>query len=507
MPGKPESRQVIMYRIHEIKLKLGQDKSCIPDAVRKRLGERDLVMKNIRIVRESVDARKKENIKRVYTVDFESNIKLDLPKAPDLSYECVLPAKEHKRPVIAGFGPCGIFAALIMAQGGMAPIVIERGRENAGRTEDVKRFWEKGILDPESNVQFGEGGAGAFSDGKLTTGIKDHRIRKVLEELVKAGGSDEILYKQRPHIGTDVLRTVVAGIRKQIVKLGGEIRFETKMTGITIEEGKLRSVIVNDSEEIQTDDLVIAIGHSARDTFEMLKKCGLEMEQKPFSIGVRIQHPQSVINRAQYGDEALADVLGPAEYKLSHHCGNGRGVYTFCMCPGGEVIKASSEKGGIVTNGMSYNARDGRFANSGLLVDVRTTDFGSDDVLAGVRFQRKYEQLAYEISQGYELPKARWKDFKGSDVSRCLPDFAAESLIEAMPFLGRKLKGFDDPRSMMFAVETRSSSPVRFLRDDNMMSNILGVYPGGEGAGHAGGIVSAAVDGIKIAEQIARRYE
>ena len=484
----------------------------IPDMVRKKLDQRDLVMKNIRIVRESVDARNKDNIRKVYTVDFDANMDLDLPVAPDLAYEVIRPKREFKRPVIAGFGPCGIFTALVLAQAGMRPIVIERGKSVEARTKDVERFWSTGILDTESNVQFGEGGAGAFSDGKLTTGIKDPRIRKVLEELCTAGGGEEILYKNRPHIGTDVLRTVVANIRGKITELGGEIRFGCRMTDFVTEksssarEHRIRSVIINDSEELVTDDLVIAVGHSARDTFEMLAAKGIFMEQKPFSIGVRIQHPQSLINRAQYGDPDLAGILGPAEYKLSHHLKNGRGVYTFCMCPGGEVIRASSEEGGVVTNGMSYNARDGRFANSGLLCDVRTEDFGSSDVLAGVWFQRKYEQIAYEISGSYDLPETQWGEFKNSPVMKCLPDFAGEGIIEAMPYLGRRLNGFDDPRSMMFAVETRSSSPVRFPRDEKLMSNVFGIYPGGEGAGHAGGIVSAAVDGIKIAEAIASRY-
>lgn len=478
----------------------------IPDLIRKKLNRRELVLKNIIIARESIDARDKRNIRKVYTVDFDADADLDLPQAPDLSYEYVKPSLDYKRPVIAGFGPCGIFAALIMAKVGMKPIVLERGKMIAERANDVSLFREKKILDTESNVQFGEGGAGTFSDGKLTTGIKDYRIRKVLEELASAGGGDEILYKHHPHIGTDVLRTVVSNIRREIQNLGGEVRFSAKVTGIETENGAVHSVIINNSEEIITDDLVLAIGHSARDTFSMLADLGLSIAQKPFSIGVRVRHPQSLIDRAQYGDEEMAAILGPAEYKLVHHCKDGRGVYTFCMCPGGEVICASSEEGGLVTNGMSYNARNGKFANSALLADVRPEDLGSDDIFAGVRFQRKYEQMAYDLAGGYELPKCTWEGFEGSVVYRSIPGFAACSIIEAMPYLGRKLKGFDDPRTVLFAPETRSSSPVRFHRNEEMMANIRGLYPAGEGAGYAGGIVSAAVDGIKIAEQIARRY-
>lgn len=494
-----------MYRMNEIRLRLDQDKRMIPDLVRRKLNARDLVMKNITIVRESVDARNKNNIKLVYTIDFDSNISLPLKEAPDLSYQVIRPEKKAKRPVVAGFGPCGIFCALVLAEAGMEPIVLERGKKVAERKEDVDLFWKEGRLDTESNVQFGEGGAGTFSDGKLTTGIKDNRIRKVLEEFCGAGAPGEILYKQRPHIGTDVLRGVIKEIREKIIALGGEIRFGTKMTGIRTENDQLFSVIAG-GEEIVTDDLVLAVGHSARDTFAMLNDMGIPMEQKPFSIGVRVQHPQKMINRAQYGDHGLANVLGPAEYKLSHHLDNGRGVYTFCMCPGGKVIAAASETGGLVTNGMSYSARDGKYANSGLLVDVRPEDFGSDDVLAGVEFQRRYERLAFAIAGGYVPPLATWEEFEGSDVMECLPGFASSSIMQALPVMGRKLKGFDDPRTMMFAVETRSSSPVRMMRNDDFMSSVAGIYPGGEGAGHAGGIMSAAVDGIKIAESIARRY-
>lgn len=495
-----------MYRINEIKLGPYESSKKIPDIIRRSLGERDLVMKNMKVVRESIDARRGK-VKRVFTVDFDANMNLDLPEAPDMTYKYVETSGSPERPVIVGFGPCGIFCGLILAQMGFCPIIIERGKESSERTKDVQDFWAGGSLNPESNVQFGEGGAGAFSDGKLTTGIKDSRIRKVLEELVESGGDKEILVKKKPHIGTDKLKGIIRNIRKRITELGGEVRFESKFTGFHREENGDITVVVNYRCEIRTRDLVLATGHSARDTFCMLKDMGLDIVQKPFSMGVRVQHPQSLINRVQYGDEALAEVLGPAEYKLSCHTREKRGVYTFCMCPGGEVILASSEAGGVVTNGMSYHARNGKFANSGLLVDVRCSDFESGDVLAGVDFQRKYEKLAYEKAGGYNLLKTDWGNFTTSAVKECLPEFVTESLVEAMPYLGRKLRGFDDGRTMIFGVETRSSSPVRFLRNENFMSNIEGIYPSGEGAGHAGGIVSAGVDGIKVAEQIALRYK
>lgn len=501
------------YRIHEIKLNIYQDKSRIPEIIERRLGKRELLITNLTVVRESVDARNKGDIKFVYTVDFDCDRVLDEPEAPDMSYEYVRPAStgsDSSRPVIAGFGPCGIFCALIMAQVGMRPIVIERGKPARERAKDVQKFWDEGILNAESNVQFGEGGAGAFSDGKLTTGIKDKRVRKVLEELAAAGAGDEILYKSKPHMGTDVLSDVVTKLRSEIESRGGEVLFETKLDKVLTANGEVSGIEVihsGEKREIPCKELVLAIGHSARDTFEMLREEGIPMEQKPFSIGVRIEHPQEMIDAAQYGKASLARKLGHAEYKLSHKCKDGRGVYTFCMCPGGRVICASSEEGGIVSNGMSNRARDGEFANSGLLVDVRTTDFPSSDVLAGVEFQKKYERLAYEnAGSTYTLPQTRWEDFEGSRVEKCLPAFATESIKEAMPHLAAKLRGFNNPDAILKAVETRSSSPVRILRDKNYRSEIKGIYPAGEGAGYAGGIVSAAVDGIKIAEEIASHH-
>lgn len=494
-----------MYRIHQIKLKPGEKKSKIPGLIERKTGAE---VKEWIIRRESVDARNKARIRLVYTVDFSCGKKLKLPKAPDLRYRPVKPgtAELTFRPVIGGFGPCGIFAALVLARQGYRPLVLERGRQMEQRIRDVELFWDAGKLTEESNVQFGEGGAGTFSDGKLTTGIKDPRIFHVLETFVSAGADADILYKHRPHIGTDVLRQVVVNLRRMITELGGEIAFESRITDLIIKQGALAGVEVNGSFRIPANLLILAPGHSARDTFRMLKERKLPMEQKPFSIGVRIQHPQEWINRAQYGEPKLAEVLGPADYKLSHHCQNGRGVYTFCMCPGGKVIMASSCQGMTVTNGMSYHNRDGAFANSGLLADVRTSDFPSEDVLAGVEFQEQYERKAFLNGNP---PQGTWETFATEDdpVAASLPKFAAEAIKEAMPHLGKKLRGFDDPRAILTAVESRSSSPVRILRGQGMESEVKGIYPAGEGAGYAGGITSAAVDGIKAAEEIIKQYQ
>ena len=491
----------------------------------------------IEIIRESIDARKKPDVKAVYTLDFDCPLDLPLPEGGRREYQmpsifpegregkaidyraCALRAdggrSEYRlfRPVIAGFGPCGIFAALILAQAGLRPIVIERGKAAEERMADVQRFWETGVLDPESNVQFGEGGAGTFSDGKLTTGIRDIRIRKVLQEFTGAGAYPAILYQHRPHIGTDKLREIIPRLRKQIEDAGGEVRFGTRLTGLETGDGSLsaiETVCGGKKERIPARHLILAIGHSARDTFRMLEEMGLDMEPKPFSIGVRIEHPQDQIDAAQYGDPALAEVFGPASYKLHYRCGNGRGVYTFCMCPGGQVINASSEEGGAVTNGMSESRRDSGTANSGLLVDVRTSDLPGEDPLAGVEFQRKYEHLAWEMGRGSKggLPRTVYGRFGQEEdpVRRCLPAFAAEAIEEAMPRLGRMLKGFDDEKAVMTAVETRSSSPVRIRRDENMQTRIHGLIPAGEGPGYAGGIMSAAVDGIRAAEQIIGEY-
>lgn len=506
-----------MYRETQIKLKPGQPRELLKKKLEKKYS---VNISRWKIVRESVDARNKKDIRLVYTVDFDCDRKLNLKEAAEIKYELPVHGTEAllNRPVIIGFGPCGMFAALILAEAGCSPLVLERGRPMEERVADVDRFWKDGILDTESNVQFGEGGAGTFSDGKLTTGIKDFRIKKVLEEFVAAGASPEILYKAKPHIGTDVLREVVVNIRNKVISLGGEIRFESKVTDfITDSQGRLTGIEINNDEIINAQAVIAAPGHSARDTFAVMNGRGIPMEQKPFSIGVRVEHLQSMINESQYGE--FADSLPPAEYKLAYRCKNGRGVYTFCMCPGGEVVAAASSEGMTVTNGMSYAARDGRYANSALLVDVRTDDFDGDDVLAGVRFQEKYERAAYELGGGYAPVQTTWGRFRKdavnaadgnsenpNKVAKCLPSFVTEAYLEAVPVLGRRLRGFDRDDTVMKAVETRSSSPVRILRDDSMQSDVRGLYPAGEGAGYAGGITSAAVDGIKAAEQIIQKY-
>ena len=400
----------------------GIDSGKLIRAISDRLSSRYRIKKpaNITIVRESVDARKKPDVRLVYSVDFDCGKKLALN--PPRVNEYIGPGKVEAaafRPVIAGFGPCGIFAALVLAEAGMKPIVLERGKAVSERVKDVEGFWEsRGKLppDPESNVQFGEGGAGTFSDGKLTTGIRDPRIRKVLESFVEAGASEEILYKARPHIGTDRLREVVVNLRRRIQELGGEVRFSTRLDELVIRDGSLKAVVTSSGETLETESLILAVGHSARDTFEMLDRLGFEMKQKPFSIGVRIEHPQEMINRARYGDDKLAAILGPADYKLNHRCESGRGVYTFCMCPGGYVVNASTEGGTSVTNGMSNAARDSDTANSALLVDVRPEDFSAvslrpESPLAGIDFQMKYEKLAWENRTYSGMAKTNWGSF------------------------------------------------------------------------------------------------
>ena len=558
-----------MYRIHQIKLPVGEPKDKIPEKILKKIGGRDLFIKEWEIVKESIDARDKQNLCWVYSVDFNvasrknpkknlrlpSEGKLKLEIAPDMTYAAAQTEDDAapltSRPVVVGLGPAGLFCGLILAQAGYKPLIVERGKDVDRRHQDVEHFWSTGQLNTESNVQFGEGGAGTFSDGKLTTGIKDIRIRKVLDEMVAAGAPADILYKQKPHIGTDLLRTVVKNIRQQIIKLGGEVRFECRVDEIHYEGGRVTGVTLyhtadGTSEELPCQSLVLAVGHSARDTFRMLRDKGVSMEQKPFSIGVRIEHPQDLIDIAQYGKPAREAGLPVAEYKINHRCdaesgssAAGRGVYTFCMCPGGHVVAASSQEGGMVVNGMSYHGRDSGVANSALLCDVRTSDFGSDDVLAGVEFQEKYERLAFEAGQrqaaasrpeadgsrsfcspagtqpvsgmAYCPPKSTWgklRDGLAPEVEGCLPDFAVEAFKEAMPHLGRKLRGFDGDDAIVTAVETRSSSPVRIVRGESYESEgIRGLYPCGEGAGYAGGITSAAVDGIRVAEAIIRSWK
>ncbi len=538
-----------MIRVHEIKEKCAKDRS----SDLRRLAEKSLRLPPgsvtaVRIAKESIDAREKPVIYRVYSLDIESSLPDDFvadaarrnrykcgPAKTEVYEPLACERKAELRPVVCGFGPCGIFASLVLARAGLRPIVLERGRRMDERVRDVERFWAGGSADPLSNVQFGEGGAGSFSDGKLTSGINDPAKSFVLETLALAGAPRDILYKQKPHIGTDVLRDVVVNIRNEIISLGGDVRFSSVLTDIDISGGKLRSVTVNGSGMIETDTLILAIGHSARDSFAMLLEKSLMLQQKQFSMGVRIEHPQRLIDEAQYGAPARELGISPAEYKLSCRTSSGRGVYTFCMCPGGEVVDSSCEDGACVTNGMSMRARSGEFANSALLCDVYTSDLGSDHPLAGAAFQERYEKLAYKagggrvpywtLAQAFSGPgeeppagagaedhrqpagSCRRASRAAAPLSSCLPGFVYDSLKEAIPVLARKLKGFGDPDSGIYAVESRSSSPVRIKRDACARalasdgSFIEGLYPAGEGAGYAGGIMSAAVDGIHAAER------
>ncbi len=504
-----------MYRIDQFKIPCDVDMSDKRDTIKTRLSKKlKADISELWIIKESIDARDKGNVCWVYSLGFacecfgKGSAWKNVREIPDEKKTKTLlhGTKDMKeRPIVAGFGPCGMFAALILAEEGYRPVVLERGKAVEDRDVDVRTLWEKGILDPESNVQFGEGGAGTFSDGKLTTGIRDRRIETVLKEFVEAGAPAEILYQAKPHIGTDILKVIVKNIREKIISLGGEVRFSSRLEDIAFDRTGLKRIKVN-GEWMDAETLILAPGHSARDTFRMLKEKNLPMERKPFSIGVRVEHDQKMIDEAQYG--RFAEYLPPADYQLVHHVKGDRGVYTFCMCPGGEIVKSASHEGCVVTNGMSNSRRDSGKANSALLVDVKVSDFDSKDVLAGVAFQEKYEKLAFELSRGdYEPVETTWGEFKagGTDVERCLPDFVKEVYLEAMPHLGRKLKGFDRDDTVMKAVESRSSSPVRILRGKDMQS-IKGIYPAGEGAGYAGGITSAAVDGIKAAEKIIEKY-
>jgi len=534
----------LMIRVSNIKIKLDEIEDpkdeirILKHKLLSKLKIREKDLKYFKISRKSVDARKKDDICLVYSVDAEANNEEGLLRradtknispVADMTYKMVPQGSEKltERPVIVGMGPAGLFAGLMLSRHGYRPILVERGDDVDSRVEKINRFWSKGILDTESNVQFGEGGAGTFSDGKLTTLISDRRCTVVLEELVKAGAPKEILYHYRPHIGTDLLRIVVKNIRREIIANGGEVRFRTKVTDIIVRDGRIHALRLNDEENLRCGVALLAPGHSARDTFEMLKRHGVSIIPKAFSIGVRIEHPQNLINFSQYGEAACHPMLGAADYKLAYHSKNGRSAYTFCMCPGGYVVAAASEHNGVVTNGMSEYKRDGKNANAALLVGVTPSDFMSDDPLAGIEFQRKWERLAFKAAgENYMAPAQLTEDFLNdtqstgfggvtptyrpgvvlSELKSCLPGYVVETMKEAIIYFDTKLKGFAQPDGVLTGVETRSSSPVRITRDENFTASIEGLYPAGEGAGYAGGIMSSAVDGIRTAEKVMERY-
>lgn len=526
-----------MLRIRQIKIEVlsyteGKLRSSV--AKKLRVAEDDII--SVSIFKRSIDARNKNEIFYVFEVDASvkdeakilSRVKnSDVFASPDTAYKFVKNGTEilDNPPVIVGSGPAGIFAAYILAENGYNPIVIERGEDMDSRKKTVDEFWITGKFNKNSNVQFGEGGAGTFSDGKLNTLVKDkdNRCRKVLETFVKFGAPASILYDNKPHIGTDVLSDVIKNMREHIISLGGKFRYNTCLTDIGYTDGRLTSIIVNGDEVIPCDVLILAVGHSARDTFEMLYNNGISMNAKSFAVGLRVQHNQDMINFSQYGDK-YKDVLPPASYKLTYQASNGRGVYSFCMCPGGYVVNASGEEGMLAVNGMSYNDRGGENANSAIIVTVTPEDFG-DGPLDGVEFQRKLERKAFAFCGG-KIPTQCLDDFnngkisdsfgsvnpcfKGeydfADINEILPKSVCDSVKEAIPDFGRKIKGFDNGDTILAAVESRTSSPLRIHRDENGESSLKGLYPCGEGAGYAGGITSAAMDGIRVAEYIGKRY-
>ncbi len=520
-----------MIRIREIALPPEHNPAQLGFEAARLLKVASSKVRQIKIVRRSIDARKKPDVKVVYTIDVAvDGNENKILKQSGCKRAAIAPISYYKmpkagdnpqnRPVVVGFGPAGMFAALVLAKAGLRPLVLERGEDARSRHEKVEKFFATGELDPRSNVQFGEGGAGTFSDGKLNTGVNNPRNGWILERFVEFGAAEEILFDAKPHVGTDVLLTVVQNLRNEIIRLGGEVRFNTCFTDIRCENGAVKAVVTDSGEEIPCEYLILAVGHSARDTFEMLHTKEIPMERKPFAMGVRIEHPQEMVDMAQYG--TVNHRLPPADYKLVKHLGDAT-VYTFCMCPGGYVVAAASEEGGVVTNGMSYADRAGENANAALLVTIRPEDVPLDGVLGGMYWQRQIEQKCYEISRSYHAPSQKVGDFMKKqpsvaagnvqptykpgvhwcDLHECLPQRITDALEKALPQLDGNLKGFAREDAVLTAPETRSSSPVRILRDDSRQSTALrGLYPTGEGAGYAGGIMSAAIDGMEAAEAI-----
>ena len=530
-----------MIRITQLKLPVSHTGEDLKRKAAKLLRVAPGDIRSLRIVKQSVDARKKAEILYSYTVDVEVQKESQIIKRARSSqaaivrrerYRFPLPGRERllHPPVIIGSGPAGLFAGLMLAEAGFRPLILERGEDVDARKEKVERFWREGVLDIRTNVQFGEGGAGTFSDGKLNTLVKDARGRNrlVLEAFVRFGAPEQILYEQKPHIGTDILSRVIRNLREEIRQSGGEIRFHSRLTGLTCAENaegrSLRQITVNDMEEIPAEVLVIAVGHSARDTFRMLLDSGIPMQAKAFAVGVRVEHPQQMIQKVQYGS-CWAGKLPAASYKLSENLDNGRGVYTFCMCPGGYVVNASSEAGRIAVNGMSYHGRAGINANSAVIVTVSPKDFGNEHPLAGVEFQRRLEALAYQEGQG-RIPVQCYGDFcrnvrttalgdilpqvKGdyrlANVRKIFPEELADSLQRGICAMDRRIPGFAREDAVLSGVESRTSSPVRMVRGESMECEIGGIYPCGEGAGYAGGIMSAAMDGVKVGEAVIERF-
>jgi len=522
-----------MIKVRQIKVNI-EDKSI--EKIKKKVIEKLKINKDdlieLNIVKESIDARR--DIHYSYEVNVklknEDKIKIkspDIEKITEEKYSFLIKGTKTltKRPIIVGSGPSGLFAGYLLAENGYRPIIIERGEKTEDRIETVEKFWETGILNKESNVSFGEGGAGTFSDGKLNTLIsdKENRIKKVFDTFIECGAPKEISYLQKPHIGTNILRKVIINMRNKIIQMGGEFRYNTKLTDIEIENEEVKSIIVNDNEKIECELLILAIGHSARDTFKMLAERNISMKAKPFAVGVRVQHPQEMINKSQYKE--YANKLPNASYKLTYTTTEKRGVYSFCMCPGGYVVNASSEEGLLAINGMSNYERESKNANSAIVVTVNTSDFGNNP-LDGIEYQRKLEKLAYQKGNK-NIPVQLWKDFKENKLStefgeitpifkgnysfanlnEILPDYISKALKEAIPYFDTKIKGFGRDDTIIAGIESRTSSPVRIERNDMFVSNIKGIYPIGEGAGYAGGITSAAIDGIKTAEKIAETYK
>jgi len=530
-----------MLRITELKLPLDHPDEALREAIVQRLGIRDEQLISFNLFKRSYDARKKNTeLLFIYTIDLHASNEEELLRkfaddhnvvpAPDVTYRYVAQAPEglDARPIVVGLGPCGIFAGLLLAQMGFKPIILERGKEVRQRTKDTWGLWRKSVLNPESNVQFGEGGAGTFSDGKLYSQIKDpqHHGRKVLEEFVKAGAPDEILYINKPHIGTFRLTGMVEQMRQEMIALGAEVRFEQKVTDLLIEDGQVQGVVLESGEQLLSRHVVLALGHSARDTFRMLHAQGVYMEAKPFSVGFRIEHPQSLIDKARLGKYAGHPKLGAADYKLVYHAKNGRSVYSFCMCPGGTVVAATSEPGRVVTNGMSQYSRNERNANSGIVVGIDPERDYPGGPLAGIELQERLEAHAYVMGgSNYQAPAQLVGDFVAGkpstalgsvepsykpgvtlgDLAPSLPAFAIEAIREALPAFDRQIKGYNLHDAVLTGIETRTSSPLRITRGEDFQSlNVKGLFPAGEGAGYAGGILSAGVDGIRVAEAVAK---